>query len=220
MIDAIKLKTATEARNMIDNALKKNRPDICQAAFRRLAQIEGKDHDDAVVRQFWGAIAAVEEVLRQKHGRTVRAAYTRRKVAKVGEVSCLIDWAMKKHETEGFRMLVEAGLADQTGEYVVVHNPERFPPEVVAAANKRLSEPPLEVRMSVPVDPVAQEHRDGERGYGGERERVARHVGGPRHEAFARDDAATTVASRLDAASAPMRFDAPVTSHDDLPRAV
>lgn len=140
MIDASKLKTAIEARNMMDNAQKKNRPDIYQAAFRRLAQLEGKDHDDPVVRQFWSAIAAVEEILRQKHGRTVRAAYTRRKVAKVGEVSCLTDWAMKKQETEGFRMLVEAGLVDQTGEYVVANNPDRFPPEAVAAAKKRLSE--------------------------------------------------------------------------------
>jgi hypothetical protein len=134
------LKTAIEARNMMDNAQKKNRPDVYQAAFRRLAQLEGKDHDDPVIRQFWSAIAAVEEVLRQKHGRTVRAAYTRRKVAKVGEVACLIDWALNKHETEGFKMLVEAGLVDQTGEYVVVQNPDRFPLEAVAAANKRLSE--------------------------------------------------------------------------------
>jgi hypothetical protein len=47
---------------------------------------------------------------------------------------------LKKHETEGFMMLVEAGLGDQTGEYVVVQNADRFPPEAVSAAKKRLIE--------------------------------------------------------------------------------
>jgi hypothetical protein len=96
MLDVSKLKTADEARTLMANAQKKGRHDIYKAAFRRLGQIEGKDHDDPIVRQFWGAIAAVEEVLRQRHGRALKAAYTRRKVAKVGEIACLTDWALKK----------------------------------------------------------------------------------------------------------------------------
>lgn len=36
---------------------------------------------------------------------------------------------------------------------------------------------------------VVEEDLDGVRGYVGERERVARHVGGPRQETFARDGA-------------------------------
>ncbi|WP_316181369.1 MULTISPECIES: hypothetical protein [unclassified Bradyrhizobium] len=140
MIDPNKLKTAGEARTLMENARKKNRPDIYQAAFRRLVQLEGRNHEDPVVRQFWSAVAAVEQVLREKHGKAVRANYTRRKVAAVGEVKCLVDWAMKKQETEGFRLLVEAGLVDQTGEYVVVQNPDRFPTGAVAAARDRLAD--------------------------------------------------------------------------------
>ena len=56
------------------------------------------------------------------------------------KVACLTDWALNKNETEGFMMLVEANLGDQTGEYVVAQNPDRFPPEAVAAARKRLVE--------------------------------------------------------------------------------
>ncbi len=140
MFDVNTLKTATEARNLMANAEKIGRRDVYQAAFRRLGQIEGKNHDDPVIRAFWVAVAAVEEVLRQKHGKAVKANYTRRKAAKVGEVACLTDWALNKHETEGFKMLVAAGLGDQTGEYVVVSYPDRFPPEAVAAARKRLVE--------------------------------------------------------------------------------
>jgi hypothetical protein len=138
MFDVTKLKTATEARNLMANAQKMDRQDVYQAAFRRLGQIEGKNHDDPVIRAFWAAISAVEEVIRQKHGKALKAGYTRRKVAEVGEIACLTDWALKKNETEGFEMLVAAGLGDQTGEYVVVSYPDRFPAEAVAAARKRL----------------------------------------------------------------------------------
>jgi hypothetical protein len=37
------LKTVTQARNLMNNALKKGRTDVYQAAFRRLCEIEGKD---------------------------------------------------------------------------------------------------------------------------------------------------------------------------------
>ena len=139
MIDVTKLKTATEALNLMENAKKHERLDLYRQAFRRLGEIEGKDHEDPVVVLFWRAVAAVEELLRHKHGRAVRAAYTRRKAAKVGEIACLTDWAVNPHETEGFRMLVEGGLADLTGEYIVAHYPHRFPPEAVAAATARLA---------------------------------------------------------------------------------
>lgn len=138
MIDVSKLKTVVEARNLMENARKLDREDIYQAAFRRLGQIQGKDHSDPVIAQFWAAISAVEETLRQKHGKAVKANYTRRKAKNVGEIQCLIDWAFKSSETEGFKLLVDAGLGDQTGEYVVVMNYDRFPPDAVAAAKKRL----------------------------------------------------------------------------------
>lgn len=140
MFDVSTLKTADHARNLMTNAQKLGRYDVYQAAFRRLGEIEGGNNDDPVIRAFWSAVAAVEEVLRHKHGRAVKANYTRRKAANVGEIACLIDWALKKHETEGFQMLVAAGLGDQTGEYVVVNYPDRFPPEAVAAARTRLLE--------------------------------------------------------------------------------
>jgi hypothetical protein len=135
-----RIETADDARNLMENAKNKNRMDVYQATFRRLGQIEGRDHSDPVIAQFWAAISAVEETLRQKHGKAVKANYTRRKVKKVGEIQCLIDWAFKSQETEGFRLLVDAGLGDQTGEYVLVKNSDRFPADAVAAAKKRLVE--------------------------------------------------------------------------------
>src|SRR5437899_2559319 len=50
-------------------------------------------------------------------------------------------------------------------------------------------EPRLRCGCGAPSNLVVQEDLDGVRGYVGERERVARHVGGPRQETFARDGA-------------------------------
>ncbi|APO69759.1 hypothetical protein IE4872_PA00008 (plasmid) [Rhizobium gallicum] len=42
--------------------------------------------------------------------------------------------------TPGFIALVEGGMAEFTGEYVVAEFPNRFQPDVVAAARKRLEQ--------------------------------------------------------------------------------
>ena len=145
MFDITKIKTAQECRNLMANAGKQNRPDVYKLAFRRLVQLEAKNqftdevNNDTLALQTWAAIGAVEELLREKHGKAVKANYTRRKLKEVGVVACLTDWALKKDETEGFKMLVAAGLGDQTGEYVVVSNATRFPDVVVQAARKKLT---------------------------------------------------------------------------------
>ncbi|MDF2117996.1 hypothetical protein PY365_20695 [Roseiarcaceae bacterium H3SJ34-1] len=133
-----KINIVSEARNLMENATKRGRQDIYQLVFLRLCELEGKNYEDPVVGQFWMAVAAVEEVLRLKHGKAVKANYTRRKAANVGEIACLTDWALKKEDTEGFTMLVNAGLGDQTGEFVVVQNADRFTAEAVSSARERL----------------------------------------------------------------------------------
>lgn len=140
MYDVSKLKTPADARNVLDNATKKGRHDVYQLAFRRLTELEGEAYEDPIARQFWAAVAAIEETSRQKHGKALKALATRKKAAKVGEIACLNDWAIKKEQPDGFDMLVTAGLGDQTGEYVVVQNAEHFSPEAVSAARSRLEE--------------------------------------------------------------------------------
>jgi hypothetical protein len=51
----------------------------------------------------------------------------------------LIEWTRGKAETEGFKLLVQAGLPEFTGEYLVVRYVERFPEDVVNAARERLT---------------------------------------------------------------------------------
>lgn len=66
--------------------------------------------------------------------------HTRRKIAEKGPIITLSDWALDKKVTPGFEALIEAGMAEFTGEYVVIEFASRFEPNVVAAAKKRLQE--------------------------------------------------------------------------------
>ena len=147
MIDISKLKTLIEVRNMMTNTRKHGRHDLYEIAFRRLVELQAKKHDDPVCQGFWRGIAAVEELLRQEHGKAVKANRSRQKAGRVGEVVCLTDWAMRKGETKGFVMLVEAGMGDETGEYVVAAHPDRFPADAVAMARHKL----LARSVSLPV---------------------------------------------------------------------
>ena len=53
--------------------------------------------------------------------------------------ACQSAGSQNKELSNGFTLLVEAGLPELTGEYLVVKYRTRFPPEAVAAASRRLS---------------------------------------------------------------------------------
>ncbi|MCU0881823.1 MAG: hypothetical protein MUF14_04040 [Hyphomonadaceae bacterium] len=84
-------------------------------------------------------IHAIEEVLRIERGKTVRLTRTRQKVAKVGEIQTLIDFATAASPTEGFDALLARGLPELTAEALVLKHAARFEPPVLAAAGARLA---------------------------------------------------------------------------------
>lgn len=63
-------------------------------------------------------------------------SYTRRKIAEKGPIVTLSN----KNVTPRFEALIEAGMAEFTGEYVVIEHADRFEPHVVSAARKRLED--------------------------------------------------------------------------------
>jgi hypothetical protein len=60
-------------------------------------------------------------------------------------VQTLRDWALSDKETDGFRMLLERGMPELTGEAIVLRHPKSFEPEVLTAARQRLSRAGVEV---------------------------------------------------------------------------
>ena len=141
MYDVTKLKTVADCRLVMQRARQQNVPDVYDAVFRRMCQLVGSENDDPgdpLVRDFYETLAAYEQLLTEKNGRTQPAHRTRQKIANKGVYESLVEWTRGKAETDGFRILVEAGLPEYTGEYLVARYAKRFPADVVSLARERL----------------------------------------------------------------------------------
>jgi hypothetical protein len=90
-------------------------------------------------KMFFEVLNAYEGLLTEKNGRTTKASRTRQKLKNKGIHQCLVDWALGP-PTEGFKLLLERGMPELTAEYVVVEFANRFPPDAVDSAKKRLAE--------------------------------------------------------------------------------
>lgn len=139
-VDPANLDTIDKARSYLANVRKAGRDDLVPAAFRRVCELAGQDDTDALVVDFWRAIAAAEEVLREERGKTVRLNRTRQKIQRVGVRQMVEDLVTAKKPSDGFGILAGAGLGDLTAEYLAVKHADRFLPEVVEAARARLAE--------------------------------------------------------------------------------
>jgi len=142
MYDVTKLKTVLDCRTVMQRARQRNVADVYEAVFRRmchLAGFENDDPDDPLVRDFYETLAAYEQLLTEKNGHTTAASRTRQKITNKDVYQSLIDWTRGKVETNGFRLLVEAGFHQYTGEYLVARYANRFPEDVVRLARDRLS---------------------------------------------------------------------------------
>lgn len=135
------IETCTEPdklRSLIKNAQQRDAAEIEDAAFRRLVSILPSEEPGTVAYDLWRTIFAFEHILSQERSRTTLLSRTRQKIARVGEVRTLIDWALKPDETDGFTMLLERGMPELTGEAIVLRHADAFEPAVVEAARARL----------------------------------------------------------------------------------
>lgn len=129
----------SQLRNLMANAKRLGREEVWREAFQRLCEIEGGDQKDPLQRDFHMTLAAYEELLSIKNGRTTSASRTRQKLKNKGLIECLEDWAVSSAPTEGFELLVKNDLAHLTGEYLVLKYPDRFSEKAVTKATQRLS---------------------------------------------------------------------------------
>jgi hypothetical protein len=142
MYDVSKLKTPDDCRTVMQRARDRDLSDVYNAAFKRFCELIGNANDDPsdpLVRDFYETLAAYEQLLTEKNGRTTAASRTRQKIDNKGVHQSLIEWTRGKAETNGFKLLVEKGLPEYTGEYLVLRYANRFPEDVVVLARSRLA---------------------------------------------------------------------------------
>jgi hypothetical protein len=134
----------------MERALKRNDLEFHQAVFKRACELTGEEHNatDPLVSDFYGkTLGSYELVLTEKNGQKTYAARTRQKINnKINSglsqsdaaVQCLTDWTVGK-ETDGFKLLIDRGLPELTGEAIVIKHASRFPEGVVQKAKARLA---------------------------------------------------------------------------------
>jgi hypothetical protein len=125
-------------RELIKNARARKQQDVADAAFKKLVSLVPSCERGTVAYDLWRTVYAFEHLLTEERGRTTRLARTRQKIARVGELQTLADWAIGSNETDGFRMLLERGLPELTGEAIVLRHATEFSANVVEAAKRRL----------------------------------------------------------------------------------
>lgn len=133
-----KCEDPAQLRTMITNAKARGEDEVALAAFRRLLLVSPSEAPGTVEHDMWQTIFAFEHLLKEERGKTTLLARTRQKINRVGVIETLKDWASAKQETEGFRMLLERGLPELTGEAIVLRHPQLFPRAAVDAARARL----------------------------------------------------------------------------------
>ena len=121
-------------RSLMANAERLDEDELVKKCKKRIFKIAGNECETEIEKRLFQALAAYEEILREKHNKAVRANYTKRKIKNKGVIQTLTDWALDKKVTPGFEALVSQGLEDFTGEKIVIDFAEEFPVEVVEAA--------------------------------------------------------------------------------------
>lgn len=131
---------ADQLRRFRDNAVRMGEEAVAAAAFQRLIQILPQEAPGSFEHAFWMTIHALEEVLKEERGKTVRLARTRQKIDRVGVRRCAIDLVTSTAASEGFNMLIDRELPELTAEALVLRYADEFEAEVPAAARERLQE--------------------------------------------------------------------------------
>jgi hypothetical protein len=139
LLAVARLKTVEECDQFVANVA--SNPKLVQAATKRSIEIQlaSLTNVSQVVRDVWEVLYAYEEVLFIKHGKRLKAAYTRRAIENhgaIGAVERIV--SQRSDDDDGFARLVAAGLPGMTFEAVVLRHAEHFSEQAIAQARAKL----------------------------------------------------------------------------------
>ncbi|MDO6732011.1 hypothetical protein Q4577_18420 [Marinovum sp. 2_MG-2023] len=144
-----RLEDPEKLRNLIANARRVGSVAIERAAFQRLCLVQPEATPGTVEHDVWQTIHALEEMLKDDRGKTVRLNRTRQKIARDGEAKTVSDLTLKPEVSTGFTNLIERGHPALTFEAVVLRHPKTFDGTIQAAARTRLENAQADVQQLI-----------------------------------------------------------------------
>ena len=124
------------------NAIQRGRPDLANEALLRATELRAQSYGAVTQaeKEALQAIYAYEETLRAKNGKKTRATRTWQMIGRHGIIESVNRAVCRPVETQGYKALLEMGLADFAFESVILRHPDIFSAEAVAVSRERLAE--------------------------------------------------------------------------------
>jgi len=109
------------------------------AAIKEFNFEESEEISKKFIDDFYMAFGAYEEFLRIKNKKNQKATYLRRSIKDNGLKNAVIISVSRKSLTEGYKVLIDAGLEEFTLENVVLKNKELFDEDLILFIKDKLN---------------------------------------------------------------------------------